>query len=1272
MTNPETVDPALVTELADATRAVPGVRDAVAVVRHGARADASVAAQPARAPEPAAPADTGKPSSHVVGGELRIPDGAPMTLQEALRQAAELAPDKGTVFVSRDSDAVLQTYPELLAEAERVLGGLRAAGLRPGDAVLFQFDDNQAYLTAFWACVLGGFVPTPVAVAATYESDNAINRRLYNAWKLLDHPAMLTTRATAPALAEVRTLWDEPDVRLLVLEELAEHAPDGDWFPTAPDTPVVHLLTSGSTGVPKCVQHTNASVAARTWSWAQAREYTEDDVTVNWMPLDHVAIIMYNVRDTFLRCLHVNARTDHFLADPLALLDWMDTYRGTNTLAPNFACAMINDRAEEIAGRSWDLSCVRDICNAAEPVVAATSRRFLEVLAPHRLPADAMWPAWGMSETCSAVTCACQHRDDPAAATVVVAQSSLGADIRFVDPAEAADDTDAVPFSSVGPPTPGVEMRIVDEDGAVLPEDRMGELQIRGVTMMRGYHNNAKANEESYDSEGWFRTGDLAFVHERGVVIAGRKKDQIVVRGINYIAHEIESVVEQVDGVRLTHVAAAGLREPGEGSDRLAIFFVPLRWEADDLAGIVQDVRSTLVREVGLAPDLIVPVTANEFPKTGSGKIQRGILVADLRAGRFADRLAAADDAAAEPATWFFERRWARLPEQPGDAGDAGDAGVRVVFAEDEVLPHLGLDGTVVAVGRGAEFAEEAPDRFRVVAGDPDHVRRVLARVSAVYGPIGTVVFGWPLPAAAAAGDPAERLTAVSAELSSLVQALADGEFGRPLLLALSTGAVHTRPGDRIDLAVCALPGLIRTAVTEDPHSVIRQADLPDDRSQWAAAVRTEVADRTSTGVLAVREGSRWQPRLRPVAEADAGPEAPVTAGGTYLVTGGLGGIAHDLAGYLLAAYGARLLLVGRSPATGEKADRLAELADLGQVRYQQVDVADARALAAAVAEAEEAWGGPLDGVLHLAGGDPSGQWAELERHTLARETAETFADLYRAKVAGTLAIAEVLESRPKASLVLFGSVNGEFGGHSFGAYSAANTFLVGFADHWRHERGRDVRCLAWSQWTNVGMNQGQSTEPARRRGFLPISPEEGLRSFLTATALPHGYLLIGLDLANPLIVSELDAEELRAQEVLVAYTADGTDVAAVRKALEPAIRRCPVPVRLAEVADIPRDASGRVDLAQLLLDGAPKRHRRTEYIAPANDLERQIAAIWSDVLGRESVGREDSFFELGGNSLRATRLLARVSDELSVRLSTHELYQNPTVASLAATITTD
>ncbi len=1286
--------------VASLAEAVPGVTRAVAVLRQRVRGAPAPGNHPANDHTRPAAAETprlragvtaardapasGRPPAIATAPAADPGPGSPATLRDALHRAACVAGDKGTIYLAPDGTEQFQSYAELLAQAQRMLGGLRAAGLRAGDSALFQFGDNRNYVTAFWACVLGGIVPTPVALAPDYERHSAISRKLHNAWQLLSRPVILTEHAAVPAVSRLGKLWGEPGVTVLDTADLALSAPGGQEHKAVAADPVLHLLTSGSTGVPKCVRHTNGSVAARTYGVAQACGYGPADVTVNWMPLDHVAIVMYNVRDVFLRCLHVNARVDMFLADPLAWLNWIDRYRGTNTLGPNFAYALVNERASDIAQASWDLSCMRAMDNAAEPVINRTAHRFLELLAPQGLPASAMRPCWGMSETCSGVTYAQLDRDNPRTGAIAVDPASLAGEIREC----AVTDTEAILFTDVGGPIPGLNARIAGPQGDVLPEYQVGELQVSGDVIMKEYFSNASANSDCRTADGWFRTGDLAFMHDGTIVITGRIKEQIIVRGVNYLAHEIEAAVEEVAGVEVSHVAAAAVTDEKLGPDLLALFFVPSR-DGPAPAQVISDIRARLVRDVGISPDFVVPLSREEFPKTNSGKVQRGQLAAELQAGTFTGRLnrleiTHAGDQDTHQSPWFFERVW-RPAETVAGTPPAG--GTWLVFDDggwwDGVRPALATaPDQVVVVRPGDGAVPDGPGAFRAAA-DVRHLTEVLSSVRAQFGPVDVVLFGWGLRAgttAASAGEgPAGGDVALAMgygvlALLSLIQALAAAELGKPVLVALTAGATYLESGDPADLAAAPVYGLIRTAIDEAVLPVIRQVDLPAARDEWPAAIQAELADRETSGIVAHRHGGRWTARLRPAPAHDgqAAAQPGIVSHGLYVITGGLGGIGYELAQYLLAVYQVRLLLVGRTPVSsspggGERAARLADLAEYGEVQYVALDVADSPALQAAVAAAEHRWHRPLDGVLHLAGADLSQYWDRLEEHRLARETAGNFLAMYQAKVFGTLALAELLESRPDALLILFSSVNGDLGGSSFGAYSSANSFLTGFADYWHYQRGRPVRCLAWSMWTEAGMNSGKLSAASQSRGFRPITSSQGIESFLAALPGPCHHLLIGLDPENPRMLAEFAAEDLAEAEIVLAYTSDRpVAVDAVSAAVRDAARSYRAPLRVCRLSALPLDASGKIDGSQVLVDAAVQDRRPRQFDEPATAAERQLAQIWADVLNRPRVGREDSFFELGGNSMRAAQLVARISSKLDVEVAMKQLYENPTVKALA------
>ena len=165
------------------------------------------------------------------------------------------------------------------------------------------------------------------------------------------------------------------------------------------------MLTSGSTGNPKAVVQSHAALLRQLASSAKRLSLTPDDVSLNWFGFDHVGgIVMFHLRDMAIGCTQVHAHTLAITSNPSRWLDLMDRFRVTISWAPNFAFGLINAAAERETPGRWNLSSVRVLMNAGEAISAVTASTFLQRLAGHGLCSTAIWPAWGMSETCSAVT----------------------------------------------------------------------------------------------------------------------------------------------------------------------------------------------------------------------------------------------------------------------------------------------------------------------------------------------------------------------------------------------------------------------------------------------------------------------------------------------------------------------------------------------------------------------------------------------------------------------------------------------------------------------------------------------------------------------------------------------------------------------------------------------------------------------------------------------------------------------------------------------------
>ena len=538
---------------------------------------------------------------------VHSPD-APKTLPDCLYGAARQSPDRGIVYLHEDGSAEFQSYPALLMEARQLLGGLKDAGLETGNRVIFQLDRNEDFIRAFWACTIGGFVPVPIG-AGLKPSGGAVGR-LLNAWENLGYPIILTTNRMIDSVRDCFNFHELTNLRIEAIDGLSKTECDPDAHYSESDHLAVLMLTSGSTGTAKAVRLSHANLLSRSCASIQMNGFSPRDVSLNWMPLDHVAgLIYFHLRDVCLGCQQVHVPTDLILTNPLKWLDLIEKYRATISFAPNFAYGFINDRAQELSRRHRDLSSMRVILNGGEAIVAKTARQFLKLLSSHGLSPSAMRPAWGMSETSSGIT--------------------------YANTFSLDNTTDEDSFVEVGRPIAGVSLRIVDEQNNLMEETTIGSLQVKGLPVTAGYYGRPEADREIFTDDGWLKTGDLGFLRHGRLTVTGREKDVIIINGVNYPSRDIESVVEEIAGVESSYTAACAVRNQDAQTDKLVVFFHPSSEKRWPLSQLLKDVRRCIVRKLGIGPDYLLPIEKQDIPKTSIGKIQRSQLAERFQAGEF-------------------------------------------------------------------------------------------------------------------------------------------------------------------------------------------------------------------------------------------------------------------------------------------------------------------------------------------------------------------------------------------------------------------------------------------------------------------------------------------------------------------------------------------------------------------------------------------------------------------------------------------------------------
>jgi acyl-CoA synthetase (AMP-forming)/AMP-acid ligase II len=503
-------------------------------------------------------------------------------LADLLLRAAQAYPTAGITVLSGDQEQNSEfiPYPSLLRDARQILGGLRASGCVPGGKVALLLERPREFLPAFWACVLGGLVPCPLAPIKNDPVRWA--KHLAHVDSLLEHPLVVGAADEIDGLP--------PTVRSVSLRKVRKHKERRELpvhKPSATDAAVL-MLTSGSTGNAKAVELTHANILASLAGRAQRQQLTPSDVMFNWIAFDHVAALLESHMIALFVCAgQVHVQPAYILSEPLRFLETIQRFRVSVAFAPNFLLGKINGSLQALlqdpeAKRSLqlDLTCLRRIVTGGEANVVETGRRFLELLAPFGLRPEALWPAFGMTETCAA--CVYSH--------------------------EFPDIDAGREFAAVGIGLDGLQIRIADEAGHVLPTGEAGELQVRGPMIFGRYYRNAEATQSAFTADGWFKTGDIGRVQEGRLSLVARNKDCIIVSGVNYVSQELEATLERLEGIETSCVAVFPTRPKGADTEQAVVTFSTTLapGDIDGLHELVVAVRNTTVMLWGFRPALII------------------------------------------------------------------------------------------------------------------------------------------------------------------------------------------------------------------------------------------------------------------------------------------------------------------------------------------------------------------------------------------------------------------------------------------------------------------------------------------------------------------------------------------------------------------------------------------------------------------------------------------------------------------------------------------
>ncbi|WP_051723659.1 AMP-binding protein [Micromonospora chokoriensis] len=522
------------------------------------------------------------------------------TIAELLRRrASELPGHLGYRFLADGEDEqMLLTYAEADARAAGIAAALRDSGSAPGDRVLLLLPPGLDYVTAFFGCLYAGVIAVPVYPPDPFALERTLPRLAAVARDA--GPAIaLTTSPLLGFLDDVARLAPELGALRWIAVDETEADPAGDVFSDEPEATALLQYTSGSTSTPRGVMLSHANLLHNSGLIRGFFDTSEQDSGVSWLPPYHDMGLIGGL----LQPLHAGATVTlmsplHFLEEPMRWLRAVHKYGASISGGPNFAYELCVRKSDPAQVAQLDLSGWRVAFNGAEPIRPDTLRRFARTFAPAGFRAEAFLPCYGLAE-----------------ATLIVS-AARGA-------REVTADGLPAPLVSCGRPADDQRVAVVDPATAEpVPDGTVGEILVAGPSVAKGYWNQPDQTARVFGT-GFLRTGDLGFLDGGELVVTGRLKDLLIVRGRNHYPQDIEHTVERTDPVVRPGCAAAFL-VPGDDEDRLVVVLEARRGAAElDVGDLAGRIRRAIAEEHGVQVHTVALVRAGGLPKTSSGKIQR-------------------------------------------------------------------------------------------------------------------------------------------------------------------------------------------------------------------------------------------------------------------------------------------------------------------------------------------------------------------------------------------------------------------------------------------------------------------------------------------------------------------------------------------------------------------------------------------------------------------------------------------------------------------------
>ncbi|MBZ4016082.1 non-ribosomal peptide synthetase [Streptomyces purpurogeneiscleroticus] len=612
-----------------------------------------------------------------------VPARTPRTPAEVLRELAEKDPQREVLRLVRPADAPgtpdaveCLTRGQLAAQAQAIATALHDR-VAAGDRILVVLPAGPGLFAACQAAwhLGAAAVPLPPPPAGDEERGKLFAYTAIDA----EVSAIVTTEALLKMCRPLLERYGAVPVSWHCVEEPPSSALTlTDAPPPArldPSRPALLLYTSGSTSQPKGVVIPHAQLQATLELQRERTALPEEGHVVNWLPAHHALALGSVMLAQYVGGSATLLEPADFVAEPVRWLRAIsDIDAPVLSGGPPFGydrCAALisEEQCHRLDLSNWSTALI-----GADRIRHRTLQRFSETFAPFGFRKEALFPAYGLTETMLIVT---GHRspEPPVRVNLDAAALERGA-VRSASPSTPRTRT----LIGCGAPGKGADIVIVDPDThRPCAPDQVGEVWVTGEVVMDGYWRRPIETAETFDASlpdsdlRYLRTGDLGFLHRGELVICGRRKELIIVRGRNLHPQDIELTCRQAHPC-LTDLPTAAVAVDREDEERLVVV-QGLHEAAVRQLGDLRQAAGELARAIIAAHEVdvheLVFVPHHQIPTTASGKVQRNACRTAYDAGELTVLAAASD-------------RQRSTAEPTAPAGAAGDTSLAALLRAPE------------------------------------------------------------------------------------------------------------------------------------------------------------------------------------------------------------------------------------------------------------------------------------------------------------------------------------------------------------------------------------------------------------------------------------------------------------------------------------------------------------------------------------------------------------------------------------------------------------